>query len=72
MSFALSECEIPQGHSCTRKEKSKPALSFRVLAVKKVNPIKFSRFCLAAAGPGLGGGVGGEQVSLGYHPVPQA
>lgn len=55
MSFALSECEIPQGHSCTRKEKSKPALSFRVLAVKNVNPIQFSRFCLPAAGPGWGG-----------------
>lgn len=42
----FTECEIPQGHSCTRKEKSNPALSFWVLAVKKVNRIQFSGFCL--------------------------
>lgn len=38
----FTECEIPQGHSCTRKEKSNPALSFRVLAVKKVSRIQIS------------------------------
>lgn len=44
----FTECEIPQGHSCTQ-EKSNPALSFRVLAVKKVNRIQFSGSCLRPA-----------------------
>lgn len=60
----FTECEIPQGHSCTRKEKSNPALSFRVLAVKEVNPIQFSRSCPR---PAVGGG-GSKSPSDGTLP----